>query len=63
MGTTNLDQLLNMTPSMSVTLISRLVLNLHKTTDNGIFSTAIRDDDLGLDVLTTRIIVQAVISS
>ncbi|KAG2129326.1 hypothetical protein BD769DRAFT_678311 [Suillus cothurnatus] len=51
------------TSCMSVTLISRLVLNLHKTTDNGIFSTAIRDDDLGLDVLTTRINVQAVISS
>lgn len=51
------------TSCMSVTLISRLVLNLHKTTDNGIFSTAIRDNDLGLDVLTTRINVQAVISS
>ncbi|KAG2140693.1 hypothetical protein DEU56DRAFT_290092 [Suillus clintonianus] len=51
------------TSCMSVTLTSRLVLNLHKSTDTGIFSTVIRDDSLSLDVLTTRVNIQSVISS
>ncbi|KAG2743158.1 hypothetical protein P692DRAFT_201887723 [Suillus brevipes Sb2] len=51
------------TGCMSVTLISRLVLNLHKSTDHGIFSTAIRDDGYSLGVFTTRISLQAVTSS
>lgn len=50
------------TSCISVTLISRLVLNLHKSTDAGIFSTAIWDNSISLDVFTTRLGVQAVIS-
>ncbi|KAG2030805.1 hypothetical protein BDR03DRAFT_1003404 [Suillus americanus] len=53
--------LATLTGCMSVTLVSRLVLNLHKSTDNGIFSTAIRNDDPSLDVFTTS--VQVVASS
>ncbi|KAG1811819.1 uncharacterized protein BJ212DRAFT_1589264 [Suillus subaureus] len=53
--------LATITSCISVTLISRLVLNLHKSTDNGIFSAPIRDDGPSEDVFTTR--VQAVISS
>ncbi|KAG1871487.1 hypothetical protein F4604DRAFT_1681591 [Suillus subluteus] len=49
------------TGCMSVTLVSRLVLNLHKSTDDGIFSAAIRNDGPSLDVITTS--VQAVVSS
>ncbi|KAG2151165.1 uncharacterized protein EDB93DRAFT_298883 [Suillus bovinus] len=41
------------TSCMSVTLISRLVLNLHKSTDDGILSTAIRANGRTLDVFTT----------
>lgn len=51
------------TGCMSVTLVSRLVVNLHKSTDHGIFSTAIRDDGYSLGVFTTGISLQAVTSS
>ncbi|KAG1730352.1 hypothetical protein EDB19DRAFT_1912986 [Suillus lakei] len=51
------------TSCMSVTLISRLMLNLHGSIDTGIFSTPATDDDTSLDVLTTRVnIVQSVSS-
>ncbi|KAG0698864.1 hypothetical protein DFH29DRAFT_80147 [Suillus ampliporus] len=48
---------------MSVTLISRLMLNLHKSIDTDTFSTPTRDDDYSLDVLTTRVNLQSAISS
>ncbi|KAG1731121.1 hypothetical protein EDD22DRAFT_1014233 [Suillus occidentalis] len=51
------------TSCMSVTLISRLILNLHKSIDSGIFSVpVVRDDDHCLSVLTTRINVQSAIA-
>lgn len=50
------------TSCMSVTLISRLMLNLHKSIDTGIFSTPARDDP-SLAVLTSRVNVQSAISS
>ncbi|KAG1754410.1 hypothetical protein EDB19DRAFT_2034903 [Suillus lakei] len=43
------------TGCISVTLVSRLMLNLHKTIDSGILSTPARDDGPSLAVLTTRI--------
>ncbi|KAG2043663.1 hypothetical protein BDR03DRAFT_1087804 [Suillus americanus] len=55
--------LCNFTSCLSVTLISRLMLNLHKTTDTGVFSTTDRYDDYHLDILTTRVDVQSAISS
>ncbi|KAG1902323.1 uncharacterized protein F5891DRAFT_1186419 [Suillus fuscotomentosus] len=48
------------TSSMSATLISRLVLNLHESMDTGILSTTVRDSN---DFLTTRVNVQSAISS
>ncbi|KAG1824937.1 uncharacterized protein BJ212DRAFT_1323397 [Suillus subaureus] len=51
--------LATLTSCMSVTFVSRLVLNLHESTDDGIFSTTIRDDDLSLDVFTTRVNVMS----
>ncbi|KAG1736237.1 hypothetical protein EDB19DRAFT_1050232 [Suillus lakei] len=52
------------TSCMSVTLISRLVLNLHnKSTDAGIVSIPAQDDGSSLAVLTTRVNVQSTISS
>ncbi|KAG1871482.1 hypothetical protein F4604DRAFT_1955866 [Suillus subluteus] len=48
------------TSCMSVTLISRLMLNLHESVDTGIFSTPARTS---LDVLTTRVDVQSAVSS
>ncbi|KAG2140687.1 hypothetical protein DEU56DRAFT_798237 [Suillus clintonianus] len=48
---------------MSVTLISRLMLNLHKTIDTGICSTLAWDDDPSLAVLTTGVNVQSAPSS
>ncbi|KAG2042559.1 hypothetical protein BDR03DRAFT_943674 [Suillus americanus] len=47
------------TSCMSVTLISRLMLNLHKSVDAGIFTTPVRDDDYDSAVLTTRVTVQS----
>lgn len=55
--------LCDFTSCISVTLISRLMLNLHKTTHTGSFSTNVLDDDYRLDVLTTRLDVQSAISS
>jgi hypothetical protein len=50
--------------SMSVTLVSRLMLNLHKFVDAGILSNPVRDDDYdSAAVLTTRVNVQSAISS
>ncbi|KAG2152631.1 uncharacterized protein EDB93DRAFT_256183 [Suillus bovinus] len=43
------------TSCMSVTLISRLMLNLHKSLDSGIFSVPVQEHDYRLAVLTTRI--------
>ncbi|KAG0692735.1 hypothetical protein DFH29DRAFT_466964 [Suillus ampliporus] len=51
------SNLATFTSCMSVTLISRLMLNLHKSVNTGIFSTIIRDNDPGSDVFTTRISV------
>ncbi|KAG2091490.1 uncharacterized protein F5147DRAFT_764261 [Suillus discolor] len=51
------------TDCMSVTLISRLMLNLHKSVDSGILSAPTRDDDDGLLVLTTGLDVQSTNSS
>ncbi|KAG2035088.1 hypothetical protein BDR03DRAFT_541605 [Suillus americanus] len=48
------------TSCISVTLISRLMLNLHESIDTGIFSTAA---GTSLDVLTTRVDVQSAVSS
>ncbi|KAG0702181.1 hypothetical protein DFH29DRAFT_999556 [Suillus ampliporus] len=51
------------TSCISVTLISRLMLNLHKSIGTGIFSTPVQDEDYSLVVLTTRVDVQSAISS
>ncbi|KAG0702186.1 hypothetical protein DFH29DRAFT_1079638 [Suillus ampliporus] len=51
------------TSCMSVTLISRLMLNLHKSINADIFSTSTSDDDYAFPVLTTRVDVQSTISS
>ncbi|KAG2368653.1 hypothetical protein BDR07DRAFT_1390494 [Suillus spraguei] len=52
------------TSCMSVTLISRLMLNLHKSIDTGIFSTLAPDnDDECLIIITTRVNVESANSS
>lgn len=51
------------TSCMSVTLISRLMLNLHESIDAGILSAPTWDDDDSLPVLTTRFDVQSTNSS
>ncbi|KIK41615.1 hypothetical protein CY34DRAFT_805846 [Suillus luteus UH-Slu-Lm8-n1] len=51
------------TGCMSVTLISRLMLNLHQTIVTGIFSTTTQDDGSSLPVLTTRVNIRSAISS
>ncbi|KAG2367580.1 hypothetical protein BDR07DRAFT_1606022 [Suillus spraguei] len=51
------------TSCMSVTLISRLMLNLHQTIDTGIFSTPAQDDGPSLPILTTRVDVESTVSS
>ncbi|KAG1720378.1 hypothetical protein EDB19DRAFT_574986 [Suillus lakei] len=51
------------TGCMSVTLISRLMLNLHQTIDTGIFSIPAQDDGPNPLVLSTRVSVQSAISS
>ncbi|KAG1798848.1 uncharacterized protein HD556DRAFT_1348463 [Suillus plorans] len=48
------------TTCMSVTLISRLMLNLHGCVDTGIFSSPA---ETSLEVLTTRVDVEFAISS
>lgn len=50
------------TGCMSVTLISRLMLNLHKSIDSGIFSVPVQDYEHCLSVLTTEINVQSAIA-
>ncbi|KIK36896.1 hypothetical protein CY34DRAFT_93647, partial [Suillus luteus UH-Slu-Lm8-n1] len=50
------------TSSMSATLISRLVLNLHESMDAGILSTT-RDESASFALLTTQVNVQSAISS
>ncbi|KAG1894077.1 uncharacterized protein F5891DRAFT_737118 [Suillus fuscotomentosus] len=50
------------TSCMSVTLISRLMLNLHKSVDSGILSVPARDDDYCLSVFTTSISIQSEIA-
>ncbi|KAG2743163.1 hypothetical protein P692DRAFT_201795142 [Suillus brevipes Sb2] len=52
-----------LTSCLSVTLMSRLMLNLHKSIDAGIFSITTHDEGPSLAVLTTRINVQSAISS
>lgn len=52
------ESILNKIPSMSVTLVSRLVLHLHKSTDNAIWSTAIRNDSSSPNAFTTRLDVE-----
>lgn len=51
------------TSSMSATLISRLVLNLHQSMDTGILSTTVQDESASFALLTTRVNVQSAISS
>ncbi|KAG1885406.1 hypothetical protein F4604DRAFT_100989 [Suillus subluteus] len=58
----NRGSLATFTSSMSATLISRLVLNLHASMDTGILSTTVRDDSSSF-ALTTRVNVQSAISS
>lgn len=52
-----------LTGCLSVTLMSRLMLNLHKSIDAGIFSITTHDEGPSLAILTTRINVQSAISS
>ncbi|KAG2140857.1 hypothetical protein BD769DRAFT_1662778 [Suillus cothurnatus] len=49
------------TSCMSVTLISRLMLNLHESIDSGIFSVPTQDDEQCLSILTTEIDAQSTI--
>ncbi|KAG2071606.1 hypothetical protein BDR04DRAFT_500793 [Suillus decipiens] len=60
---TNRGSLAIFTSCMSVILVSRLMLNLHKSVDTGILTTPIQDDDHSSFVLTTRIDVQSGSSS
>ncbi|KAG1867214.1 hypothetical protein DFJ58DRAFT_768945 [Suillus subalutaceus] len=55
--------LATLTSCLSVTLISRLMLNLHQSIDTGICSISARDEGPSLAVFTTRINVQSAISS
>lgn len=52
-----------LTSCLSVTLMSRLMLNLHKSINAGILSITTHDEGPSLAVLTTRINVQSTISS
>ncbi|KAG1860311.1 hypothetical protein DFJ58DRAFT_275990 [Suillus subalutaceus] len=49
------SSLATFTSCMSVTLVSRLMLNLHKFIDSGIFTTPIQDDNHDSYILTTRV--------
>ncbi|KAG2068123.1 hypothetical protein BDR04DRAFT_1103790 [Suillus decipiens] len=51
------------TSCMSVTLISRLMLNLHQAINTGIFSIPAQDDGPSLPILTTRVDVESTVSS
>lgn len=48
------------TSCMSVTLVSRLMLNLHKSIDSGILTTPIQDDNHDSYILTTRVSIHAI---
>ncbi|KAG2151155.1 uncharacterized protein EDB93DRAFT_296019 [Suillus bovinus] len=52
-----------LTSCLSVTLVSRLMLNLHKSIDTGILSIPAQNEGPSLAVLTTRINVQSATSS
>ncbi|KAG1815014.1 uncharacterized protein BJ212DRAFT_1358835 [Suillus subaureus] len=54
--------LATLTGCISATLISRLILNLHKSIDSGIFSVPVHDDVHCLSVLTTEISVQSAVA-
>jgi hypothetical protein len=60
---TTRGSLATFTSCISVTLISRLMLNLHKAVHAGILTTPVRDDDYNSAVLTTRVTVQSALSS
>jgi len=60
---TTRGSLATFTSCISVTLVSRLMLNLHKSVDTGILTTPVQDDDYDSIVLTTRINVQSTNSS
>ncbi|KAG1780805.1 hypothetical protein EV702DRAFT_680938 [Suillus placidus] len=47
------------TSCMSVTLVSRLMLNLHKSINSGIFATLTQDDNHDSYILTTRVSIHA----
>lgn len=55
----NKFSLATFTSCMSVTLVSRLTLNLHKSIDTGIFTTPIQDDNHDSYILTTRVSIHA----
>lgn len=52
-----------LTSCLSVTLVSRMMLNLHKSMDAGILSIPSQDEGPSLAVLTTRVNLQSAISS
>ncbi|KAG1811826.1 uncharacterized protein BJ212DRAFT_1373395 [Suillus subaureus] len=52
-----------LTSCLSVTLISRLMLNLHKSINTGICSIPAQDEGPSLAVFTTRINLQSAIST
>lgn len=52
-----------LTSCLSVTLVSRLMLNLHKSMDAGILSIPSQGEGPSLAVLTTRVNLQSAISS
>ncbi|KAG1796900.1 uncharacterized protein BJ212DRAFT_1407011, partial [Suillus subaureus] len=54
---TTRGSLATLTSCVSVALVSRLMLNLHKSVDTGILTTPVRNDN-GDYVLTTRIDVE-----
>lgn len=47
------------TSCMSVTLVSRLMLNLHRSIDSGIFTTLTQDNNHDSYILTTRVSIHA----
>ncbi|KAG1843095.1 hypothetical protein C8R48DRAFT_35211 [Suillus tomentosus] len=51
-----------LTSCLSVTLVSRMMLNLHKSMDAGILSIPSQDEGPSLAVLTTRVDLQSAIS-
>ncbi|KAG2068547.1 hypothetical protein BDR04DRAFT_1103227 [Suillus decipiens] len=57
------SSLATLTSCLSVTLISRLMLNLHKSLDTGICSIPAQDEGLSLAVFTTGIDMQSTIST